>query len=136
MLLGFTYYRWKSMEQDSQDELESCDAKLEAADLQLQKTVKERNELLAALPDYAGTLEQRIRDAEGELTHCESHLPVFQNLQAAQQRYETARRNYADSAKASRMLRASWKKTLSSAWTRRITFSQEHTRIGGGAMSH
>jgi uncharacterized protein YhaN len=113
MLLGFTYYRWKSMEQDSQDELESCDAKLEAADLQLQKTVKERNELLAALPDYAGTLEQRIRDAEGELTHCESHLPVFHNLQAAQQRYETARRNYADSAKGLKNARASWKKTLS-----------------------
>ncbi len=100
------------MEQDSQDELESCDAKLEAADLQLQKTVKERNELLDALPEYAGTLEQRIRDAEGELTHCESHLPVFHNLQAAQQRYETARRNYADSAKGLKNARASWKKTL------------------------
>ena len=113
MLLGFTYYRWKSMEQDSQDELESCDAKLEAADLQLQKTVKERNELLDDLPEYAGTLEQRIRDSEGELTHCESHLPVFHNLQAAQQRYETARRNYADSAKGLKNARASWKKTLS-----------------------
>lgn len=112
MLLGFTYYRWKSMEQDSQDELESCDAKLEAADLQLQKTVKERNELLAALPEYAGTLEQRIRDAEGELTHCESHLPIFHNLQAAQQRYETARRNYTDAAKGLKNARSSWKKTL------------------------
>jgi uncharacterized protein YhaN len=113
MLLGFTYYRWKSMEQDSQDELESCDAKLEAADLQLQKTVKERNGLLDDLPEYAGTLEQRIRDSEGELTHCESHLPVFHNLQAAQQRYETARRNYADSAKGLKNARTSWKKTLS-----------------------
>ena len=112
MLLGFTYYRWRSMEQDSQDELESCDAKLEAADLQLQKTVKERNELLDDLPEYAGTLEQRIRDAEGDLTHCESHLPVFHNLQAAQQRYETARRNYADSAKGLKNARTSWKKTL------------------------
>lgn len=112
MLLGFTYYRWKSMEQDSQDELESCDAKLEAADLQLQKTVKERNELLAALPEYAGTLEQRIRDAEGEVAHCESHLPIFHNLQAAQQRYETARRNYADAAKGLKNARSTWKKTL------------------------
>lgn len=111
-LLCYTFFLWKSLEQDSKDELENCDSQLDAVDSQLRKTIQERDELLESLPEHSGTLEQRIRDAESDLVQCENYLPTLHNLQAAEQRFETAKQHAKESMHGLKSARSSWKKML------------------------
>ena len=112
-LLCYTFFKWKSLEQDSKDELDNCDSQLDAVDSQLRKTVQERDELLESLPEHSGTLEQRIRDAESDLVQCENYLPTLHNLQAAEQRYETAKQHAKEAVHGLKSARSSWKRMLS-----------------------
>jgi uncharacterized protein YhaN len=111
-LLCFTYFRWRGMEQESKEEVSDCDNQLDAADSQLRKAITDRDEVLSALPENAGTLEQRIRDAEGDLNQCEDYLPILHNLQAAQQRLETSKKHATDAMHGLKIARSQWKKTL------------------------
>ncbi|MBU6176054.1 MAG: hypothetical protein KGQ60_19785, partial [Planctomycetes bacterium] len=100
------------MEQESKEEVNDCDNQLDAADSQLRKAITDRDEVLSALPENAGTLEQRIRDAEGDLNQCEDYLPILHNLQAAQQRLETSKKHATDAMHGLKIARSQWKKTL------------------------
>jgi uncharacterized protein YhaN len=111
-LLCYTFFLWKSLEQDSKEELDNCDSQLDAVDSQLRKTIQERDELLESLPEHTGTLEQRIRDAESDLVQCENYLPTLHNLQAAEQRYETAKQHAKEAMHGLKSARSSWKKVL------------------------
>lgn len=110
--LWFTYNKWKSLEQDSQDELENCDSQLDAVDTQLRKTVQERDEILRSLPESNASLDQRIREVEHTLLQCENYLPTLHNLQAVEQRLTTSRQMGREAAAGLKNARASWKKML------------------------
>ena len=111
VLIG-TYYFWKRLEDGSSDDLKDCDSQLDALNVQVRKTESEREELQKLLPEHGGSLEQRIREAEHDVTQCESYLPVFHNLQAAQQRYKTVRQHAMEAASGLKSARNQWKKTL------------------------
>ncbi len=111
VLIG-TYYFWKRLEDSSSDDLKDCDSQLEALGVQVRKTESEREELLKLLPEHGGSLEQRIREAEHDVAQCENYLPVFHNLQAAQQRYRTVRQHGLDAIHGLKSARNQWKKTL------------------------
>lgn len=111
VLIG-TYYFWKRLEQGSRVDLKDCDAQLDALNVQVRKTESERDELLKSLPEHPGSLEQRIREAEHDVAQCESYLPVFHNLQAAQQRYKSVKHNGMEAAAGLKSARVQWKKTL------------------------
>ena len=111
VLIG-TYYFWKRLEDGSSDDLKDCDSQLDALNVQVRKTESEREELQKLLPEHGGSLEQRIREAEHDVTQCESYLPVFHNLQAAKQRYKTVRQHGMEAASGLKSARNQWKKTL------------------------
>jgi uncharacterized protein YhaN len=111
-VLIVTYFYWKRLEQGSRTDLKDCDSRLEAMNIQLRKTEEERNELLKALPEHGGSLEQRIREAEHELEQCDSYLPVYHNWQAATQRYKSAKQQGMEAAAGLKSARHQWKKTL------------------------
>ncbi|MEQ1829565.1 MAG: AAA family ATPase, partial [Pirellula sp.] len=111
VLIG-TYLYWKRLEQGSRTDLRECDSRLEAMNIQLRKSEEERNELLTALPEHGGSLEQRIREAEHSLEQCESYLPVHHNWQAAMQRYKTAKQHGMEAASGLKSARSQWRKTL------------------------
>lgn len=111
ILIG-TYYYWKRLEDGSRIDLKDCDSQLDALNIQLRKTEAERDELQKGMPEHPGSLEQRIREAEHEVAQCEAFLPVFHNLQAAQQRYKTAKHHGMEAAAGLKSARHQWKKTL------------------------
>ena len=111
VLIG-TYYFWKRLEQGSRTDLKDCDSQLDALTVQVRKTESEREELIKLLPEHSGSLEQRIREAEHDLAQCESYLPVYHNLQAAKQRYKTAKNYGTEASTGLKSARSQWKKTL------------------------
>ena len=112
VLIG-TYYFWKRLEQGSRVDLRDCDSHLEALNVQLRKTEAERDELTKLMPEHGGSLEQRIREAEHDVAQFESYLPVYHNLQAAQQRFKSARQHGMEASTGLKAARHQWKKTLS-----------------------
>jgi hypothetical protein len=111
VLIG-TYYFWKRLEQGSRVDLRDCDSHLEALNVQLRKTEAERDELTKLMPEHSGSLEQRIREAEHDVAQFESYLPVYHNLQAAQQRFKSAKQHGMEAATGLKAARHQWKKTL------------------------
>jgi len=111
ILVG-TYLWWKSMERGMQGDIHDCESQLEALMLQVRKTEQERNELQQALPEHSGSIDQQLRDAEHELSLCESLLPVFHNEQAARQRLQSAKRQGIEALNGLKTARGQWQKTL------------------------
>ncbi len=93
-------------------DLTDCEGQLEAVANSIRKAEHERHEMLAELPEHAGTLDQRIKEAEYELNQMEGMLPVAHNHQAALQRYQAARKQGQSSLEGLKTARAHWKRTL------------------------
>jgi len=112
IILVATYLWWKSMERGMQGELTDFESQLDALVGQIRKTEHEKQELLGALPDHGASIEQQLREAEHELSACESYLPIFHNQTAAKARYQSARKQAADASEGLKSARSQWKKTL------------------------
>lgn len=112
IVLFAMYTWWKFIERGSNGELNDCESQIEALALQIKKTEQERDEMIKSLPEHAGSLEQRIKEAEHELAQCEGLLPIYHNHEAAVQRFETVKRQANDAAAGLKSARSQWKKTL------------------------
>lgn len=112
IILVATYLWWKSMERGMQGELNDFESQLDALVGQIRKTEHEKQELLTALPDHGSSIEQQLREAEHELSACESYLPIFHNQNAAKARYNSARKQAAEASEGLKSARVQWKKTL------------------------
>ena len=115
-VLGFilvaTYLWWKSMEKGMEGELTDVESQLDTLVSQIRKTESEKQQLVSFLPEPGASVEQQLRQAEHELSQCESYLPVYHNQAAAKERYNTARKQAADAAMGLKSARNAWKKTL------------------------
>ncbi len=95
-------------------DLSECETQLEAIIHQIRKAEQERDEMQALIPEHGGSLEQQLKESEYELNQLEGMLPIAHNLQAAQQRYQSARKQGQSSSDALKAARVSWKRTLHS----------------------
>jgi uncharacterized protein YhaN len=93
-------------------DIDDCESQVEALVHQIRKTEAERQEMISGLPEHAGTIEQRLKEAEYELSQLEAMLPVAHNQQAALQRYQAARKQGLASAEALKQARDQWRRTL------------------------
>ena len=117
VLLGIcvlvVYYAWKGqVEKGTGSDLEDCEGQLDALIRQIRKTEQDRDELARSLPTFTGTLEQQMREIEHELGRHEELIPVHQNLQAAEQRFQSARKRASASVNGLRQAKREWKKVL------------------------
>ena len=93
-------------------ELSDVETQLDSLVGQIRKTESEKKELLQFLPEHGAAIEQQLREAEYELSECESYLPIYHNQAAAKARYNTARKQAADAHHDLKNARSAWKKTL------------------------
>jgi uncharacterized protein YhaN len=112
IILVATYLWWKSMEKGMEGELTDVETQLDTLVSQIRKTESEKQQLVGFLPEPNASLEQQLRQAEHELSQCESYLPIYHNQAAAKDRYNTARKQAADAAQGLKSARIAWKKTL------------------------
>jgi uncharacterized protein YhaN len=112
IILIATYMWWKSMEKGVLGDINDCEGQLEALVGQIRKTETEKTDLVQSLPDAGASIEQQMREAERELSECESYLPVYHNEQAARQRYQSARHQAEEAAHGLKSARNQWQKTL------------------------
>ena len=109
----FFWYTWKNFtERGTGGDLNDCEGQLDGIIRQIRKTEQERDELTRNLPAFTGTAEQRLREYEHELQNFEAMLPVHHNLDAASQRFKSARRRAKTASESLRTAKAQWKKTL------------------------
>ena len=112
IILVATYLWWKSMEKGMEGEITDVETQLDTLVMQIRKTEHEKQELIGSLPEPNVSLEQQLRQAEHELSECESYLPIYHNQAAAKARYNTARKQAADAIHGLKTARIAWKKTL------------------------
>lgn len=93
-------------------DLTDCESQLDALVHQIRKTEIERDDMLKLLPEHGGSLEQRIKEAEYELSQMECLLPIAHNHEAALQRYQSARKQGHSASEALKTARSQWKRTL------------------------
>ncbi len=93
-------------------DLSDCESQLEGLTQQIRKTQHERDEMLKLLPEHGGSLDQRIKEAEYDLSQMESLLPIAHNHQAAYQRYQSARKQGHSASEALKSARSQWKRML------------------------
>ncbi|MFZ4080967.1 MAG: ATP-binding protein [Pirellula sp.] len=112
IILVATYLWWKSMEKGMEGEITDVETQLDTLVSQIRKTEHEKQELVGSLPEPSASIELQLRQAEHELSECESYLPIYHNQAAAKARYNTARKQAADAAVGLKSARIAWKKTL------------------------
>ena len=113
VFLNFIWFTWGNMlDRNTVTDLEDVEDQLEALKKELRKTEAERDEFERRLPPHTGTLETRLRDAEGEVGDLERLLPLQHNLQAAVERQAAARKRGQQAAESLRIARHQWTKTL------------------------
>ena len=113
VFLNFIWFTWGNMlDRNTVTDLEDVEDQLEALKKEIRKTEAERDEFERRLPPHTGTLETRLRDAEGEVGDLERLLPLQHNLQAAVQRQAAARKRGQQAAESLRIARHQWTKTL------------------------
>jgi uncharacterized protein YhaN len=112
LVLVATYVWWKSMERGMAGDITECESQLEALVSQVRKTEQEKKDLSQTLPDHGGSMEQLLREAEHELSNCESLLPVYHNEQAARQRMQAAKRQGSNALSGLKAARSQWQRTL------------------------
>lgn len=114
IFLNFIWFTWGNMmDRNTVTDLEDVEDQLEAIKKEIRKTEAERDEFDRRLPPHTGTLENRLRDAEGEVGDLERLLPIQHNHQAAVERQAAARKRGQQAAESLRVARSQWKKTLS-----------------------
>lgn len=114
IFLNFIWFTWGNMmDRNTVTDLEDVEDQLEAIKKEIRKTEAERDEFDRRLPPHTGTLESRLRDAEGEVGDLERLLPIQHNHQAAIERQAAARKRGQQAAESLRIARNQWKKTLS-----------------------
>lgn len=114
IFLNFMWFTWGNMlDRNTVTDLEDVEDQLEAIKKEIRKTEAERDEFDRRLPPHTGTLETRLRDAEGEVGDLERLLPLQHNHQAATERQAAARKRGQQAADSLRIARNQWKKTLS-----------------------
>ncbi len=87
MFLNFVWFTWGNMlDRNTVTDLEDVEDQLEAIKKEIRKTEAERDEFERRLPAHTGTIESRLRDAEGEVADLERLLPLQHNHQAAVER--------------------------------------------------
>ncbi len=113
IFLNFMWFTWGNMlDRTTVTDLEDVEDQLEAIKKEIRKTESEREEFDRRLPAHTGTLETRLRDAEGEVGDLERLLPLQHNHQAAVERQAAARKRGQQAADSLRTARSQWKKTL------------------------
>ncbi len=113
IFLNFMWFTWGNMlDRNTVTDLEDVEDQLEAIKKEIRKTEAERDEFDRRLPPHTGTLETRLRDAEGEVGDLERLLPLQHNHQAAVERQAAARKRGMQAADSLRTARSQWKKTL------------------------
>ncbi len=113
MFLLTMWYIWTQMEQRTAvGDLGDCESQIDGLVSQIRKTQAEREEVAKLLPEHGGPVDQRIREAETELTNLETLLPVCHNLEAAQMRLKSATREAKESSEGLKSGMQSWKRTL------------------------
>ncbi len=113
MMLLMGWYMYLQVDQrTTNSDLTDCEGQLDGLLSQIRKTQQERTEMMKLLPETGGSVEQRMRDAENELATLETLLPISHNLQAAQQRLQSATREANHSNTSLKSARAQWKRTL------------------------
>jgi uncharacterized protein YhaN len=113
MFLNFVWFTWGNMlDRNTVSDLEDVEDQLEAIKKEIRKTEAERDEFERRLPPHTGTLESRLRDAEGEVADLERLLPLQHNHQAAVDRQRAARKRAHQAAESLRHARSQWTKTL------------------------
>ena len=114
IFLNFIWFTWGNMmDRNTVTDLEDVEDQLEAIKKEIRKTEAERDEFDRRLPPHTGTLESRLRDAEGEVGDLERLLPIQHNHLAAVERQAAARKRGQQAAESLRIARSQWKKTLS-----------------------
>ncbi|MDZ4848858.1 MAG: AAA family ATPase [Pirellulaceae bacterium] len=108
----FGYLMRQFDERGINGDLNDCESQLDALVHQIRKTEAERDEMLKQLPEQGGSLEQRLKEAEYELSQMEALLPTAHNHQAALQRYQSARKQGHTASEALKTARSQWKRTL------------------------
>jgi uncharacterized protein YhaN len=113
IFLNFIWFTWGNMlDRNTVTDLEDVEDQLEAIKKEIRKTEVERDEFERRLPPHTGTLESRLRDAEGEVGDLERLLPLQHNHQAAVERQAAARKRGQQAAESLRIARSQWTKTL------------------------
>ncbi|MBX3421412.1 MAG: AAA family ATPase [Pirellulaceae bacterium] len=101
-----------TMGKGGHDQLDEVEEQLAAIRKEIQRTQLEREELDRRLPVHSGDPEMRLREMEQGIQALESLLPLKQNLEALEQRYQAARKRAAQAAESLQSARATWKRTL------------------------
>ncbi len=113
LFVDFLWFTWNNMfDQTTVNELEEVEEQLEAVKREIRKTEAERDDFDRRLPPHTGTLESRLRDAEGEVAELERLVPLQHNHEAALQRASSARKRGQQAADALRQARSQWTRTL------------------------
>jgi len=113
IFLNFIWFTWGNMmDRSTVTDLEDVEDQLEAIKKEIRKTETERDEFDRRLPPHTGTLESRLRDAEGEVGDLERLLPLQHNHQAAVERQAAARKRGQQATESLRIARNQWTKTL------------------------
>lgn len=108
------WFTWSNIfDQNTVSDLEEVEDQLDAVKKEIRKLEVERDEFDRRLPPHTGTLESRLRDAEGEVADLERLLPIQHNHQAALERATAARKRGQQAADALRVARSQWTRTLS-----------------------
>jgi uncharacterized protein YhaN len=114
LFVDFLWFTWNNMfDQNTVNDLEEVEEQLEAIKKEIRKTEAERDEHDRRLPPHTGTLESRLRDAEGEAVELEHLVPLQHNHQAALERAAAARKRGQQASDALRQARSQWTRTLS-----------------------
>jgi uncharacterized protein YhaN len=93
-------------------DLADCLSQIDVITSQIRKTEQDRNEMLKILPEHTGSLEQRLKEAEHNLSLVDGMLPIAHNHEAASQRYHAARKRGIAAAEALKAARNQWRKVL------------------------
>ncbi|MCY2975190.1 MAG: AAA family ATPase [Planctomycetota bacterium] len=93
-------------------DLADCLSQIDVITSQIRKTEQDRSEILKILPEHAGSLEQRLKEAEHNLGLVDGMLPIAHNHEAASQRYHAARKRGIAAAEALKTARNQWRKVL------------------------
>lgn len=113
MFMLFFGLMWSNvLDRSTVTDLEEVEDQIDAIRREVRKTESERDELDRKLPRYSGSLENRLRESEEEISSLENLLPLQHNHHAALERYQSGRKRAAQAAESLRAARNAWQRTL------------------------
>ena len=101
-----------SLDRSNSSELEDVEDQIDAVRKEIRKTEADRDDYERQLPAFSGTLEHRLKQAEGEIADLENLLPVQHNHQAATERYESGKRRVKQAGESLEKAKAEWTRML------------------------